>query len=76
MWTLDFLVYFIWNNSPYRTCTYFSNCDRNTKLYFSNKYQQEYSAHGNKARALQRVITKVGTATLMTNLTQQVLLPS
>jgi predicted RND superfamily exporter protein len=38
-------------------------------LYFSftNKYQQEYSAHG-KARALQRVIT-VGTATLMTNLT-------
>jgi predicted RND superfamily exporter protein len=28
-----------------------------------NKYQQEYSAHGNKARALQRVITKVGTAT-------------
>jgi predicted RND superfamily exporter protein len=39
-------------------------------LYFlTNKYQQEYVAHGNKARALQRVITKVGTATLMTNLT-------
>jgi predicted RND superfamily exporter protein len=34
----------------------------------TNKYQQEYVAHGNKARALQRVITK-GTATLMTNLT-------
>jgi predicted RND superfamily exporter protein len=35
-------------------------------LYFlTNKYQQEYVAHGNKAR----VITKVGTATLMTNLT-------
>jgi hypothetical protein len=34
-------------------------------LYLTNKYQQEFSAHGNKA--LQRVITKVGTATLMTN---------
>ncbi len=38
-------------------------------IFLTNKYQQEYSAHGNKARALQRVITKVGTATLMTNLT-------
>jgi predicted RND superfamily exporter protein len=38
-------------------------------VFFTNKYQQEYVAHGNKARALQRVITKVGTATLMTNLT-------
>jgi predicted RND superfamily exporter protein len=41
-----------------------SNC-----IFLTNKYQQEYVAHGNKARALQRVITKVGTATLMTNLT-------
>ncbi|WP_367772357.1 efflux RND transporter permease subunit [Flavobacterium sp. WC2421] len=38
-------------------------------IFLTNKYQQEYSSHGNKARALQRVITKVGTATLMTNLT-------
>ncbi len=38
-------------------------------IFLTNKYQQEYRTHGNKARALQRVITKVGTATLMTNLT-------
>ena len=38
-------------------------------IFLTNKYQQEYVAHGNKAMALQRVITKVGTATLMTNLT-------
>ncbi|WP_338407120.1 efflux RND transporter permease subunit [uncultured Flavobacterium sp.] len=38
-------------------------------IFLTNKYQQEYLAHGNKAKALQRVITKVGTATLMTNLT-------
>ena len=38
-------------------------------IFLTNKYQQEYVAHGNKARSLQRVITKVGTATLMTNLT-------
>ncbi|GIZ09280.1 RND family transporter [Flavobacterium sp. UMI-01] len=38
-------------------------------IFLTNKYQQEYVAHGNKAKALQRVITKVGTATLMTNLT-------
>ncbi|MCW2119162.1 efflux RND transporter permease subunit [Flavobacterium sp. 7A] len=38
-------------------------------IFLTNKYQQEYMLHGNKAKALQRVITKVGTATLMTNLT-------
>lgn len=38
-------------------------------IFLTNKYQQEYATHGNKARALQRVITKVGTATLLTNLT-------
>jgi predicted RND superfamily exporter protein len=38
-------------------------------IFLTNKYQQEYKQHGNKAKALQRVITKVGTATLMTNLT-------
>jgi uncharacterized protein len=38
-------------------------------IFLTNKYQQEYATHGNKARALQRVITRVGTATLLTNLT-------
>ncbi|MDI1316329.1 efflux RND transporter permease subunit [Flavobacterium sp.] len=38
-------------------------------IFLTNKYQQEYRSHGNKAKALQRVITRVGTATLMTNLT-------
>ena len=38
-------------------------------IFFTNKYHQEYKIHGNKAKALQRVITKTGTATLMTNLT-------
>jgi uncharacterized protein len=38
-------------------------------IFLTNKYQQEYNNHGNKARALQRVVTRVGTATLMTNLT-------
>ncbi len=38
-------------------------------IFLTNKYQQEYMSHGNKAKALQRVITRVGTATLMTNLT-------
>jgi len=38
-------------------------------IFLTNKYQQEFIAHGNKARSLQRVITRVGTATLMTNLT-------
>ena len=38
-------------------------------IFFVNKYHQEYNKHANKAKALQRVITKTGTATLMTNLT-------
>lgn len=38
-------------------------------IFLINKYHQEYKIHGNKAKALQRVITKTGTATLMTNLT-------
>jgi uncharacterized protein len=38
-------------------------------IFFINKYHQEYQKHSNKAKALQRVITKTGTATLMTNLT-------
>src|SRR5690606_816083 len=38
-------------------------------IFLINKYQQEIQKHGNKVRSLQRVITKVGNATLMTNLT-------
>ena len=38
-------------------------------IFLTNKYHQEYKTHRNKAKALQRVITKVGMATLMTNLT-------
>ncbi|MEE2801282.1 MAG: efflux RND transporter permease subunit [Bacteroidota bacterium] len=38
-------------------------------IFLINKYQQEIRKHGNQALSLQRVITKVGNATLMTNLT-------
>jgi uncharacterized protein len=38
-------------------------------IFLINKYQQEIQLHGNQAKSLQRVITKVGNATLMTNVT-------
>jgi len=38
-------------------------------VFLINKYQQEIKKHGSKAKALQRVITKIGNATLMTNIT-------
>lgn len=38
-------------------------------IFLINKYQQEFKQHGNKVKSLQRVISKVGNATLMTNLT-------
>lgn len=38
-------------------------------IFLINKYQQEIQLHGNQAKSLQRVIAKVGNATLMTNLT-------
>ncbi len=38
-------------------------------IFLINKYQQEIKLHGNQAKSLQRVITKVGNATLMTNFT-------
>jgi predicted RND superfamily exporter protein len=41
-------------------------------IFLINKYQQEVKLHGNKARSLYRVISKIGTATLMTNLTTSV----
>ncbi len=41
-------------------------------IFLINKYQQEIKKHGNQARSLQRVITKIGNATLMTNVTTAV----
>ncbi len=38
-------------------------------IFLINKYQNEVKLHGNKIRSLQRVITKIGNATLMTNVT-------
>ena len=38
-------------------------------IFLINKYQHEVNEHGNKAKSLQRVITKIGNATLMTNVT-------
>ena len=38
-------------------------------IFLINKYQQEIKNHKNQAKALQRVISKIGVATLMTNLT-------
>jgi predicted RND superfamily exporter protein len=32
-------------------------------IFLTNKYHQEYKIHHNKAKALQRVTTKVGMAT-------------
>lgn len=38
-------------------------------IFLINKYQQEVKKHGNQAKSLQRVISKIGNATLMTNTT-------
>jgi predicted RND superfamily exporter protein len=38
-------------------------------IFLINKYQHEIKKHGNQAKSLQRVITKIGNATLMTNVT-------
>ncbi|MBE7629876.1 efflux RND transporter permease subunit [Tenacibaculum piscium] len=38
-------------------------------VFLINKYQQEIKKHRNQAKSLQRVISKVGNATLMTNIT-------
>ena len=38
-------------------------------IFLINKYQREVKLHGNKVKSLQRVITKIGNATLMTNVT-------
>ncbi len=41
-------------------------------IYLLNKYHQEYKKHGNKIKALSRVVQRVGNATFMTNLTTAV----
>ncbi len=38
-------------------------------IYMLNKFHHEYVQHGNKVKALQRVIIKIGNATFLTNLT-------
>lgn len=38
-------------------------------IFLFTKYHQEVKEHGNKVKALSRVITKIGTATFLTNLT-------
>jgi len=38
-------------------------------IFLINKYQQEVKKHGNQALSLKRVISKIGNATLMTNVT-------
>lgn len=38
-------------------------------IFLINKYQNEIKIHGNQAKSLQRVISKVGNATLLTNMT-------
>ncbi|MDJ0645990.1 MAG: efflux RND transporter permease subunit [Flavobacteriaceae bacterium] len=38
-------------------------------IFLINKYQHEVKTHGNQAKSLQRVISKIGNATLMTNVT-------
>ncbi|RZJ55944.1 MAG: RND family transporter [Flavobacterium sp.] len=38
-------------------------------IFLINKYQQEIKLHSNQAKALQRIISKIGVSTLMTNLT-------
>lgn len=41
-------------------------------IFLTNKYHQETRIHGNRAKGLQRVLTKVGTATFITNVTTAV----
>ncbi|QZE13802.1 MMPL family transporter [Halosquirtibacter laminarini] len=38
-------------------------------IFLINKYHNEYISHGNKIKALQRTIIKIGNATLLTNIT-------
>ncbi|MBR7035597.1 MAG: MMPL family transporter [Bacteroidales bacterium] len=41
-------------------------------VFFLNKYHQEFAVHGNKIKALQRTIYKVGNAVFLSNLTTSI----
>jgi predicted RND superfamily exporter protein len=41
-------------------------------IYLINKYHEEYRKHGNKAKALSRIISRVGVATFLINFTTAV----
>ncbi len=41
-------------------------------IYFFNKYHQEYRKHGNKMRAITRMVEKIGVVSLLVNLTTAV----
>jgi hypothetical protein len=41
-------------------------------IYLINKYHEEYRRHGNKARALTRIISRIGVATFLINFTTAV----
>ncbi len=41
-------------------------------IFLLNKYHHEYKSHGNKIKALSRMVQRVGNATLLTNLTTAV----
>lgn len=71
MWTFGFLGLFKYEITvltalipPLIIVIGIPNC-----IFLINKYQHEVKLHGNKVKSLQRVITKVGNATLMTNVT-------
>ncbi|WP_434037062.1 efflux RND transporter permease subunit [Formosa sp. 4Alg 33] len=71
MWTMGILGFFEYEITvltaiipPLIIVIGIPNC-----IFLINKYQQEVKSHGNKIKSLQRVITKVGNATLMTNFT-------
>ena len=41
-------------------------------IFFLNKYHHEFRAHGNKVKSLSRIVTRIGTANLLTNATTAV----
>ncbi len=41
-------------------------------IFFLNKYHHEFRAHGNKVKALSRIVTRIGNANLLTNATTAV----
>lgn len=71
VWTMGFLIIFGYKMTmltgllpPILVVIGIPNC-----IYLLNKYHQEFSAHGNKVKALSMVIRKIGAVTLITNAT-------